>query len=451
MNYILFFSLVAAILIYSLFIGKQTSSDIENDSDYFLAGRKMGFFKIFMTVLATQLGGGAIIGTAEAAYSHGWKSLSYSSGIALGLFFLTLGLGAKFRKLNVSTVPEIFSTIYKSEYLRTFASLIYISSMFILLVAIGISARKFALAIGFNNEIIFILFWASIIAYTTSGGLNAVTKTDILQIMFVLTAFVLTFVFLPKDSVLLEPVKEAPKVVTSDIPWLNWLIIPCLSTMIGQDMAQRCFAAKTPKIVPYALISAALVLIVATGLPAYLGILGNKLNIAISKSSVLIDVVLLLTNPYVTSIFSAAILMAILSTADSVLCALSSNISLDLNLFKTNGNVRNVRASKLITILVGLGAMLCSFLYNAIIPVMIISYEITISALFVPIIAALILDKPHQRSAYGAFIFGFLSFLYFSIFTDYIYKTVVSIIIAAIVFGVIEIFLRNSKENRKHA
>jgi SSS family solute:Na+ symporter len=155
--------------------------------------------------------------------------------------------------------------------------------------------------------------------------------------------------------------------------------------------------------------------------------------------------VLILTNPYVTSIFSAAILMAILSTADSILCAVSSNISLDLNLFKTNGTERNVRASKLITILVGIGAMLCSFLSDDIIPIMIISYEITISALFVPVIAALILKNPHQRSAYGALLFGFLTFLYFSFFTSYIYKTVVSIVIAAIVFGVIEIFLRNTK------
>ncbi|MCH9753280.1 MAG: sodium:solute symporter family protein [Alphaproteobacteria bacterium] len=447
MNYTIFFALVGAILAYSIFIGKQTASAVQSDSDYFLAGRKMGFFKIFMTVLATQLGGGAIIGTAEAAYSHGWKSLSYSSGIALGLVFLTLGLGSRFRKLNVSTIPEIFKTIYNSDHMRTFASLIYIFSMFILLVAIGISARKFALAIGFNNELIFILFWGAIIAYTTTGGLNAVTKTDILQIIFVLGAFALTFIFLPKDSILLEPIQNSPSIHTaSDIPWINWLIIPCLSTMIGQDMAQRCFAAKTPKIVPYSLISAAIILILATALPAYLGILGHKLNIAISKSSVLIDVVLLLTNPYVTSIFSAAILMAILSTADSILCAVSSNISLDLNLFKTSGNQRNVRASKLITILVGVSAMFCSFLSDDIIPMMISSYEITISTLFVPVIAALVLTKPHQRSAYGAVLFGLCSFLYFSFFTNYMYKTVVCITVSVIVFAAIEIFLRNAKK-----
>ena len=268
MNQLLFFTLVTVILVASFIVGHRTSAKIKNETDYFLGGRKMGFFYIFMTLLATQLGGGAIVGTAEAAYLHGWKAISYSAGVALGMIFMACGIGAKLRRMNVSTVPEIFKNIYGSENLQIFSSILYIISMFILLIAIGVSARKYALSLGYDNEIIFIIFWGTVIAYTTSGGLTAVTQTDILQIIFVLLAFVITF-FVFKSSDFTLATQQSPKTLVDDIPWINWLVIPCFSTMIGQDMAQRCFAAKSPKIVPYAMITAAIILVIATLLPTY--------------------------------------------------------------------------------------------------------------------------------------------------------------------------------------
>lgn len=394
-----------------------------------------------MTILATQLGGGAIIGTSEAAYSHGWKALSYSSGIALGLVFLALGLGEKLRNMNVSTVPEIFKKIYKSDTLRVFSSLLYILSMFLLLIAIGVSARKFALSIGANSNIAFVVFWTAIIIYTTTGGLSAVTKTDILQIIFVLVAFSVTFLFLPNKFYMDTPENVNPTIATT-IPWINWLIIPCLSNMIGQDMAQRCFAAKSPKSVPYAMLSAAVLLVIATSLPAYLGILARGTNMPVFGSSVLIQIVSMLTNPYVTSIFAAAILMAILSTADSILCALSSNISLDFDFFRGNKKERSTKSSKLITIVVGVAAMLSSFFASDVIPIMIISYEITIAALFVPIMGALILKSPDIRSAYGACFTGFGMFLYFALLSTYQYRTICCILISAVVFIFSELFAK---------
>ena len=445
MNNVVFFILVALILVSSVIIGKKSGAKIKNDTDYFLSGRKLGFFYIFMTILATQLGGGAIIGTAEAAYLYGWKAISYSGGVALGLVFLAFGLGAKFRKMNVSTVPEIFKVKYKSESLRIFSSLLYILSMFVLLVAIGVSARKYALSIGFNSEIIFIIFWGIVIAYTTSGGLTAVTKTDILQIVFVLVAFSITFLFIPNiDDI---PTQNTPQAIIDDIPWINWILIPCLSNMIGQDMAQRCFAAKSPKIVPYAMVAAAILLVIATLLPAYLGILAHKIATPIPGATILIEIVSILTNPYVTSIFSAAILMAILSTADSILCALSSNIALDFKFFKRSKTENNANSSKLITIIVGISAMIGSFFFDQIIPMMLVSYEITVSVLFVPIMGALMFKSPNKYSAISACATGILTFLYFLVFTDYPYKTLVCIVMSSLVFYLSEIIFRKKDES----
>jgi len=444
MNQLLFFTLVTAILVASFIVGHRSSSKIKNETDYFLGGREMGFFRVFMTLFATQLGGGAIVGTAEAAYLYGWKSMSYSGGVALGMVFMALGLGAKFRKMNISTVPEMFKNVYKSENLRIFSSILYVISMFVLLTAIGVSARKYALSIGYDSEIIFIVFWGTVIAYTTSGGLKAVTKTDILQIIFVLIAFSITFLFLQNTTETI-PQKAPSSDLIDNVPWINWLVIPCLSTMIGQDMAQRCFAAKSSKIVPYAMISAAILLVLATLLPAYLGIISYSVGKPVHGASVLIETVSFITNPYVTSIFAAAILMAILSTADSILCALSSNIALDLRFLGKTLKKESINP-KLVTITIGLGSMVGSFFFHQIIPLMIISYEIVVAVLFVPIISAMILKEPKKSSAILSCVVSSLTFAYFLFFTEYEYKAIVSIIGGLVAFVLSEIISSKKSE-----
>ena len=447
MNYPTFFSLVVLILAASLYIGKKSSVGIKNQKDYFLSGRSLSLFKVAMTLLATQLGGGAIIGAAEAAYSHGWVAISYSLGIAVGLIILSLGVGAKFRQMNVSTIPEIFKKVYDSEFLRLFSSTLYIISMFFILVAIGVSARKFSLAIGYHNDITFVIFWLIIIAYTTTGGLTAVTKTDILQVIFVLGAFTLTFLYLFSSDISYSA--STPPIDTKNVPWLSWLVFPCLFAIIGQDMAQRCFAAESPKAISRATIWAAIFLLIASLLPTYLGILAYKTgfgSIENSSGSVLINVVNKLTNPYITSIFACSILMAILSTADSLLCAISSNVALDFFPTTKEKNMNSTKAAKIITIVIGLSAMIFSFFAENIIPLIVTAYELTTCALFVPVIMAVTRKNPPTKiAAYLSSLSAISIFISLSLFSTFQYKGIIALIVSFFMFLIAEFFLKSRK------
>lgn len=441
MNSSLFFILTALILGVSLYIGKKSAASIKNQDDFFLSSRGLGLFKISMTILATQLGGGAIIGTAEAAYNYGWFAISYSLGIATGLIILALGIGAKFRTMEVGTVPEIFDKKYNSKILRKFSSILYITSMFLILVAIGVSARKFSSAIGVKSNITFIVFWLIIIAYTTSGGLTAVTKTDILQVIFILISFVITFVFLLNSDIVANN-HVSRSINSQNIPWLNWLFFPCLFAIIGQDMAQRCFAAKSPKDISRATVSAAILLIIASLLPTYLGVIAYKIGISnIGNSSILIKIVNQLTNPYIASIFACSILMAILSTADSLLCAISSNVALDFFPVARGGGMKATKLSKAITVVIGLSAMGLSFFTENIIPIMVMAYEISASALFVPIIMTVIKKKtPKKRSAYLSSISGIVTFAILNFASSMRYEAIIAVLISLLIFLVSEIF-----------
>ncbi len=84
---IILFSLVTIYFI----LGMYASKDTKNTTDYFLAGRKLGLFYVTFTLIATQLGGGMLLGTSQKAYSIGLFGILYTLSISLG--FLLLGLG----------------------------------------------------------------------------------------------------------------------------------------------------------------------------------------------------------------------------------------------------------------------------------------------------------------------------------------------------------------------
>jgi solute:Na+ symporter, SSS family len=78
MNYAVFLIFLGAIAVITLVFGKISAVKAQNSyTDFYLGGRSVKFFSLMMTLLATQFGGGAIIGSSEAAYTSGWWAICY--------------------------------------------------------------------------------------------------------------------------------------------------------------------------------------------------------------------------------------------------------------------------------------------------------------------------------------------------------------------------------------
>ena len=409
MNIVVFSSLIVCFILASIYIGKKTSTSITTSEGYYLSNRKLGTFSLCLTFLATQLGGGAIVGAADAAYTYGWQAIYYALGLSLGLFILSTGVGARLRNKNISTIPQIFADIYKDQWSYKLCSVVYIASTFLILVAIAIAIKKYLIAIGFYSPFIFLSFWLSLIIYTSIGGLKAVVKTDIVQISVVLVIFLITLAYLLFNPL---PINGMPTVNNGQsIPWSSWLLMPCLFVTIGQDMGQRCFAGASAKNVSTATLLAGLLLLTSSLLPTYLGIAASQLGISMQEDeSILIAVINQATNPTISALFSFAILMAIISTADSLLCAISSNIAIDI-FTKQKDNPNAIVYARVITLMSGTIAFLVSFHVNNIIQLMVKAYELTIVCFFVPIIVAIVSTNPSKLAARLSILTGSISYI----------------------------------------
>ncbi|MCC5831881.1 MAG: sodium:solute symporter family protein [Chlamydiales bacterium] len=411
MNVKLFFILLAGLGAASLWLGRRASTGQKTNEDYFLMGRKLGLFALIMTLLATQIGGGALMGASEEAYSQGWGVLFYPLGMVLGLFVLGLGYGAKMRRLNLTTIPEIFETIYRSSKLRQIAALLSIASLYFILIGQAIAARKFFLSLGLEGNLLFIGFWLVLILYTVMGGLKAVVSTDIMQTLFILIAFgIAVFASFTREPALPENVIFAP---STSPPWFSWLMLPLLFMLIEQDMGQRCFAAKKPRTITLAAIAAGAALLIVSLVPIYFGREAAAMGIEIPEgASILITAVRALTNPTVATFVICAILMAVISTADSLLCSISSNVACDFPKLR-----KSVLASQAITAGVGISTLILSFLFDNVVTMLMFSYELAVSVLFVPVTMAIWRKNPSKPSAAAAMALGTIGFLLFRVWT----------------------------------
>lgn len=413
MNLILFISLLFGLQAIYWMVGKKASKNVNDNQDYFLAGKNIRFFPLMMTFLATQVGGGLVLGAADEAYRFGWPVLLYPTGAAVGLILLGMGLGKKLAQFQVSTVAQILEVVYRSPTLRKIASLLSVISLFMILVAQIIASSRFLVSLGFSNTALFVLFWAIVIIYTVRGGLKAVIATDIVQAAFFSVVFLLSFGFVfytDPSSFFQTPVVE--KFAGASSKLCGWLLMPLMFMIIEQDMGQRCFAGGSPRIVSRASLWAGIFTLIICLIPIFFGVLGKTLGIAVPEgASVLMTVIEKTTNPWVTAFVGCAVLAAIISTASSLISAISSNLSND---FIKRQNT--IPISQGITAVISIGALFFAFYFNNVVDLLIQSYELSVSCLFIPILAALFKRQGNFLAALLSILFGALGFCLFKIY-----------------------------------
>lgn len=174
----------------------------------------------------------------------------------------------------------------------------------------------------------------------------------------------------------------------------------------------------------------------------YVGILGKQMGVArLAGSSIFMDAIQALTNPYMSAFVACAVLMAVLSTAISLLNAVSSNLSQDFDFDGAKGE-QSVQLSRKITALIGLAAVGGSFYLGEIVGLLIQSYELSVYCLFIPVCAALFKQKGNSSSAWLAFAFGGAAFCLTRDYSWIVPKEIVCLFISGIGYGSAEVWLR---------
>lgn len=444
MNYLIFFSIFVILGLFYLLFGYQAAQKLKTLDDYFLAQRNLGIMPLAIALIAVHFGSGVIIGTSDDSFHIGLYGLHYVVGISLGFIILAFGVASRMRSLEVTTTAEIFTKQYHSRVLTVLASLVSIASLIGILLAQMVGTRELMTSLGLYSPWLFCAFWAIIVAYTMAGGLSAIVKSNVFQITFIICVFLSIFGYeLYSNFDMVAHAFSQPDIFqVPDIFSIHRIItivaIPACYTLIEQDVAQNIFAARSQRIALISAFIASIFMLLFSCIPAYFGMKTRLLGITLPEGAN--PLLYIFDQQYSSLVVILAvygIFAASISTADTILCAITSHVVEDFNL-RTSTDKGNVRLAQVITLTIGLVAMVWSFYATRLLDILINSYMIPIATIFIPLIVAYFTPRVSRYAAYASVIAGGGSLLLFKAYGSLVIlpPEAASLIVSGIAYGI---------------
>jgi SSS family transporter len=198
LDWIVLAATLLSIVLYGLYKGRGSRSL----SGYLLADRKMRWYTVALSIMATQASAVTFTSTPGQAYVDGMRFVQFYFGLPIAMVILSITAVPVFHKLGVYTAYEYLEHRFDLKT-RTLTAIIFLVQRG-LAVGITIYAPSLVLSVmlGWDIRLTSTLIGGIIIIYTTSGGVKAVNWTDFQQMLIILfgmtMAFVMTIALLPK-------------------------------------------------------------------------------------------------------------------------------------------------------------------------------------------------------------------------------------------------------------
>jgi len=172
-------------------IGWYSLRQTRDESDYWIAGGRLGWALGGATLAATHTSAGTFIGTIGVMYTVGWSFGWLVLSIPLAYWFVAAVLAPRFTRVRKLTLPAFLETRYYSKGIRGLSAVI-------ILVATVVYIQAQIVAGGLIANIVFgvpvkwgmVAFTAILLAYTVVGGMIAVVYTDFVQLVIMVLGVV---------------------------------------------------------------------------------------------------------------------------------------------------------------------------------------------------------------------------------------------------------------------
>ena len=369
--------IVVIYLLAMLFIGWYSSTRITSNTDFMVAGRRLGPLLMAGTLAATEIGGGSSLGVVQQGMeNHGISSAWYIITMGFAFVILTF-LAPKFRAATVKTVPEYFRRRYgKSAGL--------ITAIIMVLPLIGLTAGQFIASsvilstmLGISYQTAVIIVAAVVTIYSVMGGLWSVTMTDFIQVFLIVIGMIIAVPFaINMAGDWSNVVANVPAETFDMFKGYSPMAVVSLTVMyvatftVGQEAVSRYYAARDGKAAVQGSILAAIVNFIYAFIPAVLGIITLALiNMGRFSADQFADVGARYALPVlaieampavICGLLFAGIISATMSSADSDLLGAGSIFANDIYraVLKPNASSEEVmKVTRWVMIIVGVASM----------------------------------------------------------------------------------------------
>lgn len=407
--------LIACFIAYLLIliaVAQLLSKRMSGLLDFFLAGRTLPAIAISLTFVASWFGAGSTMGSMNQAYESGLNALwliavpTLLTCTVVGLFF-----AKKVRTLDCLSLPEAIEKHYGPVGSFMLACIILAASSTLIASQLVAAGDLLQMSMGLSPLWSLTLIMLAIVIYSVIGGYRAVVMTDICQFVGFSLALVILLVFV---------LSQAPTLSVAHPPtfWnpfldlkthLSMVFTFVLAWSIAPEMWQRMSSAKTADEAQKSVLVAGLLLMGLYAAVITIGMLAVTRMPGVDPKNVLISMAMGLPSPWLTGIVLVGVLSAITSTIDSALNVSSLTFSRDLahRFFWRNASHKQlVRLSQVVTLFIGVPAIVIALKYQDIIEILWISADIYASTIFIPIMGVFYARRTNRLSGILAMVLG---------------------------------------------
>ena len=387
-------------------IGIYSYLKIKTPFDYFLAGKKTGVWQISGSLLATILGGSAILGTIGLAQSQSWASSWYILSASLGLLGL-LPIVKKVYSKGKFTLPELIGQYYGESARKVTSLIIPVAWLGIVAAQIIAGAQILVSFFGMTYSNGVLLTGIIFIVYTYIGGQVSIMKTDLFQAFFILAGVVLTAIMIPAKQLPALPEFSGHFPFNEHfLPFDLFILILTFSStfIVGPDIYSRVFCAKDSKTAFRSVLAVALILIPFAFVLSYVGMYAATFHSGVQNSSALVNLANAYLPEWACGILIAALISAVLSTAATTL--LTASMILSELFHKDLNNQKSFKQTKLFLIVVGILSMLISLKITSIVSSLLLALSFYSGAFIIPMVAALFGLPYNKRFGIAAMLSG---------------------------------------------
>jgi SSS family solute:Na+ symporter len=397
-------TIIAVYFLAIIGIGVWSKRRVGSQNGFFVAHRRGTLPVITGSLVATAIGGSALIVTSKLGFELGLPGAWWLLVGSVGLVLLAVFFARKVRSAALYTLPELVEKQYDGRVSLATAILIVIAWIGVVAGQI-VAAGSFLAILGIGSTTFWVvIFTAVVVVYAILGGQFSIIRTDVFQapVFFIGIFIVLALVFSQlggfdglKASL---PPSYFSFPTSAAFDWkmlLSFLILVGATYVVGPDMYSRLFCAKGEKTAQQSAILSAFLLIPLALAITLIGMSAKVLYPQIMPDDAFPQVVSGVLSPGLSGLVLAAVIAALMSSADT--CLLSQSVILTEDIIKRVRPALDERKTILLTrlSLIGLGlvALGLALTLKTVYESLLFAYTVFTCGLVVPVIAGFYKDK----------------------------------------------------------
>ena len=424
--YLLVIALYAVLLIA---VGVIISRRVKGADDFFVGGRKMAPFLLFITLVAPNIGAGSTVGVAGMGFTSGISAAWWIIASAVGTFILAFVIGPKIWEIAKNNGFYTLGDYLEYRYNRYFRGLIS------LMMAIGTLAIFAGQLMGIGwilsvvadiDKITSVLIAAVVVVlYFCAGGFLSAVYANLIEACVKLIGFIvavpLVLAFVGGFEGLHTKVVANMANATQSAAYFSFnglgttvimgfflMLMP--SFFLSPALIGKVYSARDKKTVSISTFFCGVVMLLFSIIPVILGMAAYAIAPDLPQRDLALPYVMKECMPFWASALAlAAIFSAEISAADAVLYMITTSFTKDLYKSFINPTISDeklIKGGRIVTVLAGIIGIGLAIVLPNVISALSIFYSLMSVSITAPLLFGLFTKRSSAFSAIFAAIIG---------------------------------------------